>query len=93
MFSNKQIVCIEYMEITEDDEREIFRRLQLGSMALNYAQKMKAEAPTPRQTLVQEFSMPLRSLGFNDRGTPHSAGSHSRSRRSSTRVPLSNARP
>jgi hypothetical protein len=25
MFSNKQIVCIEYMEITEDDEREIFR--------------------------------------------------------------------
>ncbi|KAI9452686.1 hypothetical protein BJY52DRAFT_1291929 [Lactarius psammicola] len=58
MFSNKQIVCIEYMEITEDDEREIFR-------------KMKAEAPTPRQTLihelVQEFSMPLRSLGFNDR--------------------------
>ena len=23
--SNKQIVCIEYMEITEDDEREIFR--------------------------------------------------------------------
>ena len=32
---------------------------------------MKAEAPTPRQTLihdlVQEFSMPLRNLGFNDR--------------------------
>jgi hypothetical protein len=25
MFANKQIVCIEYMEITEDDEREIFR--------------------------------------------------------------------
>jgi hypothetical protein len=25
MFSNKQIVCIEYMEITQDDEREIFR--------------------------------------------------------------------
>jgi hypothetical protein len=25
MFSNKQIVCIEYMEITEDNEREIFR--------------------------------------------------------------------
>ncbi|KAH8995990.1 hypothetical protein EDB92DRAFT_2112744 [Lactarius akahatsu] len=70
MFSNKQIVCIEYMEITEDDEREIFRRVQLG-MALNYAEKMKAEAPTPRQTLihelVQEFSMSLRSLGFNDR--------------------------
>ena len=25
MFSNKQIICIKYMEITEDDEREIFR--------------------------------------------------------------------
>jgi hypothetical protein len=25
MFSNKQIVCIEYMEFTEDDEHEIFR--------------------------------------------------------------------
>jgi hypothetical protein len=25
MFSNKQIVCIEYMEISEDNEREIFR--------------------------------------------------------------------
>lgn len=25
MFANKQIVCIEYMEITGDDEREIFR--------------------------------------------------------------------
>lgn len=40
-------------------------------MALNYAEKMKAEAPTPRQTLVHElvseFSMPLRTLGLNDR--------------------------
>jgi len=35
MFSNKQIVCIEYMEISEDDEREIFRvrfgRVRFGS--------------------------------------------------------------
>ncbi len=40
-------------------------------MALNYAEKMKAEAPTPRQTLVHDlvsdFSMSLRNLGFNDR--------------------------
>jgi hypothetical protein len=40
-------------------------------MALNYAEKMKAEAPTPRQTLVHElvaeFGTPLRSLGFTDR--------------------------
>ena len=89
MFANKQIVCIEYMEISEDDEREIFRvrfrcvrfplykiytpcsqRVQLG-VALNYAEKMKAEAATPRQTLVHElvakFGTPLRDLGFNDR--------------------------
>lgn len=25
MFANKQVVCIEYMGITEDNEREIFR--------------------------------------------------------------------
>jgi hypothetical protein len=40
-------------------------------MALNYAEKMKAEAPTPRQSLVHDlvgdFGMSLRSLGFNDR--------------------------
>ena len=46
------------------------QRVQLG-MALNYAEKMKAEAPTPRQTLVHElvsgFAMSLRNLGFNDR--------------------------
>jgi hypothetical protein len=46
------------------------QRVQLG-MALNYAEKMKAEAPTPRQTLIHElvsdFAMPLRNLGFNDR--------------------------
>ncbi|KAI0247558.1 hypothetical protein BJV78DRAFT_1244935 [Lactifluus subvellereus] len=61
-------VCIEYMEISEDDEREIFRRVQLG-VEPNYAEKMKAEDPTPRQTLVHELvaesGTPLR--GFNDR--------------------------
>jgi hypothetical protein len=40
-------------------------------MALNYAEKMKAEAPTPRQTLVHElvtdFGLSLRTLGFNDK--------------------------
>jgi hypothetical protein len=40
-------------------------------MALNHAEKMKAEAPTPRQALVLElvgeFGMPLRTLGFSDR--------------------------
>src|SRR6266478_5040347 len=46
------------------------QRVQLG-MALNYAEKMKAEAPTPRQTLVHElvsdFAMSLRNLSFNGR--------------------------
>lgn len=41
-------------------------------MALNYAEKMKGEAPTPRQTplheFVAEFGKSLGSLGFNDRG-------------------------
>ncbi|KAH9062541.1 hypothetical protein EDB83DRAFT_839875 [Lactarius deliciosus] len=44
--------------------------VQLG-MALNRAEKLKAEAPTLLQNfihgLVQGFSMHLRSLGFNDR--------------------------
>ncbi|KAN0137499.1 hypothetical protein V8E53_004550 [Lactarius tabidus] len=69
MFSNKQIVCIEFMEFTEDDEHEIFRRVQLG-IVLNHAEKMKAEAPT-RQSLIHKFvhelSVALRSLGFDDR--------------------------
>ncbi|KAI0245835.1 hypothetical protein BJV78DRAFT_1158337 [Lactifluus subvellereus] len=59
--------------ISEDDEREIFRRVQRG-MVPNYAEEMKAEGPTPRQTLVYEFvaefGTPLRSLGFNHRRDP-----------------------
>jgi hypothetical protein len=39
-------------------------------MTLNFAEKMKAEASTLRQTLVQEFvaefGMSLYSFGFND---------------------------
>jgi hypothetical protein len=43
MFANKQIVCIEYMEISEDNEREIFRvrrdrvRLVFRSIHLVYS--------------------------------------------------------
>ena len=40
MFANKQIVCVEYQDITESDEREIFQRVQLG-MALTPAEKMQ----------------------------------------------------
>ncbi|THH15459.1 hypothetical protein EW146_g5020 [Bondarzewia mesenterica] len=38
LFANKQVVCIEYHDLTEDNEREIFRRVQLG-MALTPAEK------------------------------------------------------
>ncbi|KAJ3566075.1 hypothetical protein NP233_g7229 [Leucocoprinus birnbaumii] len=39
LFSNKQIVCVEYMDIGDKDEREIFQRVQLG-MALTPAEKL-----------------------------------------------------
>ncbi|KAM5541556.1 hypothetical protein V8D89_004746, partial [Ganoderma adspersum] len=41
LFLNKQIVCMEYTDITPDDEREIFQRVQLG-MALTPAEKLQA---------------------------------------------------
>ena len=44
------------------------QRVQLG-MALSYPNKMKAEAPTPRQTLVHErvsgFTMLPHTVGLN----------------------------
>ncbi|KIM81490.1 hypothetical protein PILCRDRAFT_821276 [Piloderma croceum F 1598] len=47
LFANKQIVCIEYQDITDDDEREIFQRVQLG-MALTPAEKLQAiSGPMP----------------------------------------------
>ncbi|OJT05809.1 hypothetical protein TRAPUB_3342 [Trametes pubescens] len=36
LFTNKQIVCMEYQDITSENEREIFQRVQLG-MALTPA--------------------------------------------------------
>jgi len=45
------------------------QHVQLG-MTLNYAEKMRAEALIPWQTLIRKlvskFAMPLRTLGFND---------------------------
>ncbi|KAG8834310.1 hypothetical protein FRC17_009218 [Serendipita sp. 399] len=40
-FNRKQIVCIEYHELTEDQERDIFNRVQMG-MPLSSAEKMAA---------------------------------------------------
>ncbi|KAI0660118.1 hypothetical protein C8Q70DRAFT_75347 [Cubamyces menziesii] len=41
VFMNKQIVCMEYQEITPENEREIFQRVQLG-MALTPAERLQA---------------------------------------------------
>ncbi|OSD02329.1 hypothetical protein PYCCODRAFT_1467972 [Trametes coccinea BRFM310] len=41
MFLNKQIVCMEYQDITPENEREIFQRVQLG-MALTPAERLQA---------------------------------------------------
>ncbi|KAJ3971579.1 hypothetical protein EV361DRAFT_949578 [Lentinula raphanica] len=57
MFANKQIVCVEYSELTDANERDIFQRVQLG-MALTSAEKLHV-INTPRaqfiRTLVEEF--------------------------------------
>ncbi|KAH6894837.1 hypothetical protein BKA70DRAFT_1117483, partial [Coprinopsis sp. MPI-PUGE-AT-0042] len=52
-FANKQIVCVEYQDISEDDEREVFQRVQLG-MALTPAEKLQA-TNTHRSTFVRSL--------------------------------------
>ncbi|KAI0781688.1 hypothetical protein BC629DRAFT_578024 [Irpex lacteus] len=41
IFENKQIVCMEYADLTDSNEREVFQRVQLG-MALTPAEKLQA---------------------------------------------------
>ncbi|GAN08355.1 conserved hypothetical protein [Mucor ambiguus] len=41
IFNNFEFVCVEYLDITEDDEFEIFSRVQLG-VAITSAEKLKA---------------------------------------------------
>ncbi|KAF9078618.1 hypothetical protein BDP27DRAFT_1252376 [Rhodocollybia butyracea] len=57
MFSNKQVVCVEYSDLTDGDERDIFQRVQLG-MALTSAEKLHV-INTPRakfiRSLLEEF--------------------------------------
>ncbi|KAG1727764.1 uncharacterized protein EDB91DRAFT_886494 [Suillus paluster] len=40
LFANKQIVCIEFQDLPDSEEREIFQRVQLG-MALTPAEKLQ----------------------------------------------------
>ncbi|KAI0337285.1 hypothetical protein BDW22DRAFT_1383871 [Trametopsis cervina] len=41
IFENKQIVCMEYGDLSDSNEREVFQRVQLG-MALTPAEKLQA---------------------------------------------------
>ncbi|KAA1476388.1 hypothetical protein DENSPDRAFT_843331 [Dentipellis sp. KUC8613] len=73
LFQNKQIVCIEYSDLSDEDEREIFRRVQLG-VALTPAEVMRAESYSPRVQLVESIVdayMPRLDGVFNQkRGAP-----------------------
>ncbi|EGN97368.1 hypothetical protein SERLA73DRAFT_75064 [Serpula lacrymans var. lacrymans S7.3] len=53
LFANKQIVCIEYQDLTDSDEREIFQRVQLG-MALTPAEKLQVLS-TPMAAFVRSI--------------------------------------
>ncbi|KJA16222.1 hypothetical protein HYPSUDRAFT_147982 [Hypholoma sublateritium FD-334 SS-4] len=54
LFANKQIVCVEYQDITDSDEREIFQqRVQLG-MALTPAEKLQV-VKTPRTDFIRDL--------------------------------------
>ncbi|KAH0835723.1 hypothetical protein J3R83DRAFT_9546 [Lanmaoa asiatica] len=59
LFANKQVVCIEYQDLLDSDEREIFQRVQLG-MALTPAEKLQV-LNTPMSTFVRK----LQSEYFN----------------------------
>ncbi|EIW52994.1 uncharacterized protein TRAVEDRAFT_134468 [Trametes versicolor FP-101664 SS1] len=53
LFVNKQIVCMEYQDITSENEREIFQRVQLG-MALTPAERLQAVS-SPIANFVREL--------------------------------------
>ncbi|KAJ7274194.1 hypothetical protein C8J57DRAFT_1506303 [Mycena rebaudengoi] len=57
LFDNKAVVCVEYQDLKDADEREIFQRVQLG-VALTPAEKLKV-LTTPRakfmRTLQETF--------------------------------------
>ncbi|KAH7910427.1 hypothetical protein BJ138DRAFT_1008858 [Hygrophoropsis aurantiaca] len=71
-FANKQVVCVEYHDLNEDQEREIFQRVQLGvaltpagSSSLNgHMQRMQAIVG-PWPSLIREIqSQVLGENGF-----------------------------
>ncbi|KXN91873.1 hypothetical protein AN958_11175 [Leucoagaricus sp. SymC.cos] len=60
LFANKQVVCVEYGDLDDKNEREIFQRVQLG-MALTPAEKL-AVLKSPRADFVRH----LQSTFFKD---------------------------
>ncbi|KIK82235.1 hypothetical protein PAXRUDRAFT_724082 [Paxillus rubicundulus Ve08.2h10] len=62
-FMNKQIVCVEYNDLNDDQEREIFQRVQLG-VALSPAERLQAIVG-PWSTVIREIqSQVLGEEGF-----------------------------
>ncbi|KAF9233060.1 hypothetical protein BU15DRAFT_90488 [Melanogaster broomeanus] len=62
-FSHKQIVCVEYCDLNDDQEREIFQRVQLG-VALTPAERLQAIVG-PWSTVIREIqSQVLGEDGF-----------------------------
>ncbi|KAG2155210.1 uncharacterized protein EDB93DRAFT_1129448 [Suillus bovinus] len=55
LFANKQIVCIEYQDLPDSEEREIFQRVQLG-MALTPAEKLQV-INTPMSSFVRQLEV------------------------------------
>lgn len=53
LFANKQIVCIEFQDLPDFEEREIFQRVQLG-MALTPAEKLQV-TNTPMASFVRQL--------------------------------------
>ncbi|KXN86966.1 hypothetical protein AN958_09419 [Leucoagaricus sp. SymC.cos] len=60
LFTNKQVVCVEYSDLDDKNEREIFQRVQLG-MALTPAEKL-AVLKSPHADFVRQ----LQSTFFKD---------------------------
>ncbi|KAF7294810.1 hypothetical protein MIND_01018700 [Mycena indigotica] len=68
LFDNKAVVCVEYSDLKEEDEREIFTRVQLG-VALTPAEKLKVVS-TPRANFVRE----IQEAYLNNDESPLSGG-------------------
>ncbi|PPQ94927.1 hypothetical protein CVT25_004413 [Psilocybe cyanescens] len=63
IFATKQIVCMEYQNLSEEAEREIFQRVQLG-MALTPAEKLQVV-----KTFRSDFIRELQNLYMKEEGS------------------------